>query len=101
MRHFTFVRVSNKEISIVSGEMRGLSVILNSGQGTHVAAPRENAGFKLLIHPKDEFPNLQDLGFELELGTHAAVRIRTKEVLLSTIFQFFSALCTFSIFLYQ
>ena len=69
--------------------MRGLSVILNSGQGTHVAGPRENAGFKVLIHPKDEFPNLQDFGFELELGTHAAVRIGTKEVSIVNHFQTF------------
>ena len=69
--------------------MRGLSVILNSGQVTHVAGPRENAGFKVLIHPKDEFPNLQDFGFELELGTHASVRIGTKEVFIIIHFPFF------------
>ncbi|XP_072051795.1 acid-sensing ion channel 1C-like [Amphiura filiformis] len=61
------------------GEASGLSVILNAEQNKHIAVPRENAGFKVLVHPKDEFPNMQDFGSELELGTHSAIRIATRK----------------------
>ena len=42
--------------------------------------PRENTGFKMLIHPKDELPDMQNLGMELDLGKHTAVRVETSEV---------------------
>ncbi|XP_072013565.1 uncharacterized protein [Amphiura filiformis] len=77
---YTFNSIlSGKSLPVKTpGQARGLSVLLDAEQIHHVAAPRENAGFKVLVHPKDEFPNLQDFGLELELGTHSAVRIATR-----------------------
>ncbi|XP_072051791.1 acid-sensing ion channel 1A-like [Amphiura filiformis] len=79
---YTFNSISSYQSLPVQtpGQARGLSVVLNAEQLSHVAAPRENAGFKLLVHPKDEFPNMQDFGLELELGTHSAVRIATRKL---------------------
>ena len=47
----------------------------------HTAAPRQNSGFKILLHRRDGVPyNLQDFGVELDLGKHTSVRIQSKEV---------------------
>ncbi|XP_072014347.1 acid-sensing ion channel 1A-like [Amphiura filiformis] len=79
---YTFNSISSLQSLPVQipGKARGLSVVLNAEQSLHVAAPRENAGFKVLVHPKDEIPNMQDFGLELELGTHSAVRIATRKL---------------------
>ena len=65
----------------LSGQRRGLSVILDAQLDLHVAVPRENAGFKVLLHPRDEEPNLLDFGIELDLGKHTSVRILPREVM--------------------
>ena len=45
------------------------------------ALPRQNSGFKLLLHRRDELPyNMQDFGVEIDLGKHTSVRIEPKEV---------------------
>ena len=45
-----------------------------------VAAPRENLGFKVLIHPRDELPNLKDYGIELQPGSHIPIRVDVTEM---------------------
>ena len=45
-----------------------------------VPAPRESIGFKILAHPRNEVPNLQDFGIELQTGTHTAVRLDVTEI---------------------
>ena len=45
-----------------------------------VAAPRENLGFKMLVHPKGESPNLRDYGIELQPGTQTPVRLDVMEM---------------------
>ena len=64
----------------------GLSVILDAESSEHLPAPRENSGFKILIHPKDEVPNLQDFGIELDVGKLTAIRVETREVTNHTYF---------------
>ena len=57
------------------GQRQGLSLILHAEEEYAVAAPRENLGFKMLVHPRGEVPNLQDYGVELQPGTHTPVRL--------------------------
>ncbi len=54
--------------------------MLNTDADRHVPAPRHNTGFKVLLHPRDEVPNLQDFGIELDLGKSASIRIEPTEV---------------------
>ena len=55
-------------------------MILDVQADLHIAAPRQNAGFKVLLHPRGEEPNLVDYGIELDLGKHTSVRILPREV---------------------
>ena len=76
----------------LSGLSKGLSVILDAQADLHVAAPRQNTGFKVLLHPRGEEPNLVDFGVELDLGKHTSVRILPREV---TNFIFPDDFCTY------
>ena len=67
-------------IVIITGKTQGLNLILSAESSDVVAAPRENLGFKMLIHPRNEFPNLDDFGIELEPGTHTPIRLDVTEM---------------------
>ena len=63
-----------------SGQLQGLSLILIMDI-YGLAAPRQNYGFKILLHRRDELPyNLQDFGVEIDMGKHTSVRIEPREV---------------------
>lgn len=55
-------------------------MILDAQPDLHVGAPRQDAGFKVLLHPRDEEPNLLDFGNALDLGKHTLFRILPREV---------------------
>ena len=68
-------------INVLSkGQTQGLSLILNTEEQENVPAPRENIGFKVLVHPRHETPNLQDYGIELLTGTHTPIRLDVTEM---------------------
>lgn len=54
--------------------------MLNIQHKLYVAAPRESAGFKVLAHARDEIPNVDDHGKELQPGTHVAYGLSITEV---------------------
>ena len=63
------------------GQLQGLSLILDNHEFALTAAPRQNHGFKILLHSRDELPyNLQDFGVEIDMGKHTSVRIEPREV---------------------
>ena len=76
------------------GQLQGLKLILSSSENDMTAVPRQNSGFKILLHRHDEIPyNLQDFGVELDLGKHTSVRIEPREV--DEIFIHISCVCCF------
>ncbi|XP_072051798.1 acid-sensing ion channel 3-like [Amphiura filiformis] len=79
---FTFNSITNEDkLSVnTAGARQGLSVILNAEENNVVAAPRENLGFKVLVHPRDEIANLLDYGIELQPGTHTPIRLDVTEM---------------------
>ncbi|XP_072045878.1 acid-sensing ion channel 4-A-like [Amphiura filiformis] len=79
---YTFNSFSMEPPQVVKipGQPQGLSVLLNSETLRHIPAPRQNTGFKILLHPRDEIPNLVDFGVELDLGKRTSLRIEPTEV---------------------
>ncbi len=65
---------------VTLGKRHGLSLVLNAEESEVVAAPRENIGFKMLVHPRDEYPNLEDYGIELMTGTYTPIRLDVTEM---------------------
>ncbi len=63
------------------GQLQGLNVILDSEGLRHVPAPRQNTGFKVLLHPRDDIANLLDFGMDLDIGKRTSVRIEPIEVI--------------------
>ena len=62
------------------GKTQGLSLVLNVDESELVAVPRENSGFKMLVHPPFDIPNIDDFGIELEPGTHTSIRVDVTEM---------------------
>ncbi|XP_072021878.1 acid-sensing ion channel 3-like [Amphiura filiformis] len=79
---YTFNSIANPEKLLVKtpGRAQGLTLILNAEEHEVVAAPRENIGFKMLAHPRGEFPNLEDNGIELATGMHVPIRLKVTDV---------------------
>ncbi len=46
----------------------------------HIPIPRDSTGFKVLLHPRDEIPNLLDFGLELDIGKRTSMRIEPTKV---------------------
>ncbi|XP_072051886.1 acid-sensing ion channel 4-A-like [Amphiura filiformis] len=67
-------------MSKTPGKLQGLSVILDAEDWEHIAAPNQNTGFFVLIHGKNEVPNMKDYGIELDIGKHTSIRIETTEI---------------------
>ncbi|XP_072014236.1 acid-sensing ion channel 1A-like [Amphiura filiformis] len=77
---FNSVSVWPKQKITTPGQLQGLSLVLLASVDTHIPSPREYTGFKVLIHPRDEVPDLRNFGVEVDVGKHTSLRVQPREI---------------------